>query len=404
MTPLCQPASAVARCVLFASFWSIASSEDSQFSQFFLRENDPAFIYCWKQGHSRDDCCGHGASAAAAALCFDSIYTWRECCGADGWARLFPTAQPEAPSWGLPPTWVSGSKNGLADKELLRKRHPSFSRAQREWEVEMQNSSKVLSRTIFGINLRFFMFKRSDSDFEESLQELQDDEYRLLNVGPPSATGAEDSSPLVVDIGASIGILAVLLARLWPTTRVVAVEAAPANYRYLLWNLRVNGVADRVWPMNVAIGGAPLAARSFYYSPTYPRTSQATMLGSSAPDDEVQDAQKPENGDDSWRGGWVDWQARFEVEQLTFAELLGSLDLRGVLHYLKVDCEGCEWDIFAPPSWPRLRHRARHIAVELHRWALDDSGASRQLEASVREELCTHELRNGPDFYMCSTT
>merc|ERR1712060_370445 len=118
-------------------------------------------------------------------------------------------------------------------------------------------------------------------------------------------------------------MFAILIAKLWAGARVIAVEAAPANYRYLLWNLRVNGVLDSVWPVNAAMGATAAAARVFHYSPTYPRTSQACGEGCGL-----------DVPDESWRGGWIDWQARFEVEQLTLPELLAAFDMRDRVHLL----------------------------------------------------------------------
>eukprot|EP00439_Symbiodinium_sp_Y106_P041249 s655_g5.t1 len=64
-----------------------------------------------------------------------------------------------------------------------------------------------------------------------------------------------------------------------------------------------------------------------------------------------------------------------EVEVLGFG--LTTID------FLKVDCEGCEWDVFAPRIWERVRRRIRHVATELHLWALPDKAAE-GLESDVR--------------------
>jgi tRNA wybutosine-synthesizing protein 2 len=50
----------------------------------------------------------------------------------------------------------------------------------------------------------------------------------------------------VVDLFAGIGYFAIPAARSGPATRVLAVEKNPVAYRYLLANIRANGVEDRV--------------------------------------------------------------------------------------------------------------------------------------------------------------
>mmetsp|Transcript_106191 Transcript_106191/g.310415 ORF Transcript_106191/g.310415 Transcript_106191/m.310415 type:complete len:250 (-) Transcript_106191:84-833(-) len=248
----------------------------------------------------------------------------------------------------------------------------------------MANASVLLSEEIFGQHLRLFAFKRSGPALDAVFRELRDDHYRLKRVEVPD----RGESAVVLDVGASIGVVAVLLAMLWEGVRVVAIEPAPANFRYLLWNIRLNGLASRIWPLNVAVGAASSPGRSFFYSPTYPTWSQACS----------EDC-RPDAGDDVWRGGWTDWQVRFEVEVLTLAEVLAALRL-GDVHLLKVDCEGCEWEVFAPTPWGRLRHRVRHVATELHRWALP-AGAEPGLEAAVERAVCAQ--RRQTENLLCST-
>jgi len=341
----------------------------------------------------KSQCCERGrvgAAKAAAASCFDSIYTRRECCGG-GWARLFPVASAEPPAWEDGAHWNRAARGHNADhsgegRPPLLRRHPAFSHAQHEWEIDIANASTMLSEVVLGQHLRLYTFKRAGPAFDKVLGEMRDDLYRLRHV----ATPPPGERPLVVDVGASVGVVAVLLAKLWGA-RVVAVEPAPANFRYLLWNLKVNGVAEFVWPVNVALGTSASASQAFFYSPTYPTWSQVCDRESAV-----------EPGDDSWRGGWTDWQVRFDAEAATLAELLAALGVAGDVHLLKVDCEGCEWGMFAEPAWGRLRHRVRHVAAELHRWALEDSSSEIEgLVGSVRQAVCVHEERR--ENSLCTT-
>lgn len=343
--------------------WLIASC----FSSVARVESREAHVFCWENGHSKEDCCKIGASA-----CFDSIYTRSECCDGTGWAKLYPKAEPVDVDWEAAREWGRATHTGRTRVAARTGRyyHPSLSRSQLSWEHEMANSSVLLSETVLGHRIDLHIFKRSGPSFGTVFRELQDDVYRL-KYATPSYTDRQ----AVIDIGASVGVVAVLLCKLWPGLRIVAVEPAPSNFRYLLWNIRENDAVDCVWPLNLAVSGAPAAAQSFFYSPTYPTWSQSDGSGLS-------------ESDESWRGGWTDWQIRFDVQVVTLAEIVAGLDL-GDVHLLKVDCEGCEWTVFAVPQWFRLRHRVHHVTTELHYWAAGNS--SDHLIEGIKAELCLHE-------------
>lgn len=256
------------------------------------------------------------------------------------------------------------------------------------------DATREIAVEVLGQKLRFKAFKRSIPALDKVLGELNEDLYRLQHLSQEPG----DEALLALDIGASVGVVSVLMCKLWANSRVVAVEPAPANFRYLLWNLRVNNATGCVWPINVAVGSSPSAAQSFFYSPTYPTWSQACT------------ADCPSSAsEDTWRGGWTDWQVHFEAEVVTVAELLAALGLGQHIHLLKVDCEGCEWGIFAPHLWQRLAHRVRNVRSELHHWALPGYEEERpsppdslKLEAQVQQLLCRHKLER--ENTLCSTS
>lgn len=328
-------------------------------------------VSCWETGHSRESCCDKPSS------CFDSIYTRKECCST-GFARLFPTADAVEVDWEDGSRWAA-FEAGYDPTGA----HPSFSSTQRAWEASISNASIRMSQEVLGHHLEFMAFKRSGPALGKVLEELSEDLYRLGHV---ELLKNQAPSAVAVDVGASIGLVSVLLCKLWAGARVVAMEPAPPNFRYLLWNLRINHVTDCVWPLNVAAGASPSPERHFFYSPTYPTWSQYCQ-------EDCQD------DDDSWRGGYTDWQLRFSAPVVSLAEVVWALGFNRI-DFLKVDCEGCEWEIFAPHAWERLRHRIRYVATELHQWALP-TDAERGLEASVRGFVCRHEVVR--ENFLCST-
>ena len=68
------------------------------------------------------------------------------------------------------------------------------------------------------------------------------DPYALKSLG---LNGKLQPSPIFVDVGANLGLVSISLAKQWPSARILALEPAPATFRYLLWNLKENHVASQ---------------------------------------------------------------------------------------------------------------------------------------------------------------
>ena len=58
---------------------------------------------------------------------------------------------------------------------------------------------------------------------------------------------------VVIDIGANIGDFAVVIAKLCKINKVIAIEPEPDAFRYLLENVRINGLKDIILPFNFAV-------------------------------------------------------------------------------------------------------------------------------------------------------
>ena len=70
------------------------------------------------------------------------------------------------------------------------------------------------------------------------------DEYGILRdyQGPHSMR----SGDVIMDVGANVGAVTVLLAKLYPTALIYAIEANPLTYFYARRNVRANGVGASV--------------------------------------------------------------------------------------------------------------------------------------------------------------
>mmetsp|Transcript_79084 Transcript_79084/g.229688 ORF Transcript_79084/g.229688 Transcript_79084/m.229688 type:complete len:369 (+) Transcript_79084:62-1168(+) len=322
---------------------------------------------CWERGFSKERCCGREGPVDPTDLtCFDAVFTREQCCSVREYARYYPEAEAEPPSWEEAFRWATGGYDEASVAGALPLGHPAAKLTQRRWEASMANVSEETHLATMNRRLRFKSFVRSAPYI---LHELEDDVYRFKQLRRPAPGQRE----YVVDIGANLGYTAILLAAIWgPDVRIIAIEPVPANFRYLTWNIRLNGLASRIWPLNLAVGGTSMAATPFFYHPTDPISSiAASKVHCSSFAHQACSATSQD-------------QVRFDIPVVTLAEILASLGL-GIVHFLKVDCEGCEWELFDPVTWSRLRHRISNVATELHPFALP--GTRPEEEAALRDAI-----------------
>lgn len=201
--------------------------------------------------------------------------------------------------------------------------------------------ASALRYSVDGLRFSFprdcaFVFARPD--FERGTRRL------LAELLEPGMT--------VVDVGANVGFLSVLMARaVGPAGRLFAIEPAPGNVRFLRHNLAANGFAEAT-VLPVACGAAR-HTRTLYLR------KHSTLHSLHAGPDEAPEGE-------------------VEVEERPLDELIpGAVDL------VKVDTEGAELEVLegmirlladSPGirlvlEWnpPGLR-RAGHQAIELPRW------------------------------------
>jgi FkbM family methyltransferase len=60
----------------------------------------------------------------------------------------------------------------------------------------------------------------------------------------------------VCDVGSHIGLFTLRISKIAPSSRIIAVEPNPVNYKLLLRNISINGIGGRVLALNVAAGRA----------------------------------------------------------------------------------------------------------------------------------------------------
>jgi FkbM family methyltransferase len=140
---------------------------------------------------------------------------------------------------------------------------------------------------------------------------------------------------IVVDVGSFIGISPIYFAL--QGAKVLAYEVLPVHYYFSLLNLRANSLMDRVIVHNAGIGGinrritVPLKYHNYSYS-IYKSTSK----------------------NDDFK----------HIDVITIDDIIERNDIDKI-HLLKMDCEGCEYEIFESINANTLQ-KINELIMEFH--------------------------------------
>ena len=139
---------------------------------------------------------------------------------------------------------------------------------------------------------------------------------------------------VVIDIGANIGDSPVYFV-LKGAERVIAIEPFPYTYRLLKNNITINGASEKVTTLNVAIGGK---TGMMNISPFL--TNTVGTLATNTHDG-------------------------VQIKTLTVNDLLEDLNLNLNDIILKMDCEGCEYEVLPTISKSNF-NKINEIFIEYH--------------------------------------
>ncbi len=147
---------------------------------------------------------------------------------------------------------------------------------------------------------------------------------------------------VVIDVGAHIGAVSVVVATLNPQARIYAYEPSSSNYAMLLANLAANGVHNVV-PVQAAVSGTA-GTLELVWSPLQTAGASASL-------------------DAAGRQALVDqgW-SRETVPCVTLDDVFATHGIDRCA-FLKLDCEGAEWEI---ARQARALERVDAMALELH--------------------------------------
>ena len=171
----------------------------------------------------------------------------------------------------------------------------------------------------------------------------------------------------VIDVGANVGYFSLYVFARFPGSRVIAFEPIESNFRLLEANRERNAKQD--WT---------LVQQAVY-------SSSGPLVLTMAPEDEfTTDATIFDNA----RGN-----QEISVDAVTLEDILKS-NVPGVVDYLKLDCEGAEYDVlYGCP--PELFERIGTIVVETHPGRAENQNKA-ALERYLTSVGYTTKTDNGP--------
>lgn len=173
---------------------------------------------------------------------------------------------------------------------------------------------------------------------------------------------------VVIDVGASIGDSSIKFVKSGAKL-VVAVEPDPERYGLLVYNVRANGLQDRVLTINKALS-SQAGTRRFHVSQRHPEVNSldnplVASLG-------------------------IAFDREIDVETITLEDILNNVRADHV--FLKMDCEGCEYEV--------LQQLSARAALAIDEVVLEYHGGTRNLPEIFRERGFSVYQRGGYNGYI----
>ena len=182
---------------------------------------------------------------------------------------------------------------------------------------------------------------------------------------------------VVVDVGAHIGGVSIVLATLHPRIRIIAFEPASSNFAMLTENLKANGIKNVT-----AVRQAVMGERGSLTLTWAAHATAGSTVGLSEQSRKAREA-----------GGW----SSETVDCVTLDDVFDTHRIDRC-SWLKLDCEYAEWGIVAKTG---VLDRVDRLALELH---LPASRQSEGHEALTHEFISTvHRVQRPPTMQVAST-
>ncbi len=95
------------------------------------------------------------------------------------------------------------------------------------------------------------------------IQEIFSDNYKIFERGL-----SFQPNDVILDIGANEGIFSILMAKLFPSTRIISLEPVQKTFLTMIRNIGINSVTN-VFPYNIGVGGKSNKSEIIYCDKIY---------------------------------------------------------------------------------------------------------------------------------------
>ena len=234
--------------------------------------------------------------------------------------------------------------------------------------------------TTFGGRVLQFVSHKSDDSISRFIPEvIADDGYAASRMERLYA-------PFIVDIGANLGSFSILAHVMNPTATIISLEPNPMTYLFFRWNLILNCVPF-VDDLKTADGARNRGVMPILAAATIDGRSVSVEYNVYKSENAITSASS-ENG--ILPKYSLNSPGEFTRKTIVSFSVNKFLDRNKVGHitFLKLDCEGCEYEVF-PPLTPFLS-RETYFAGELHPCKNGHSCAySKEAINKVKQDICS---------------
>ncbi len=193
----------------------------------------------------------------------------------------------------------------------------------------MENTKHKIE--IDGFELLFNDLSTSETMIHMKEQVFDQDEYGLNQIN-------FQSGDVVIDIGANVGCVSILLAKKYPNIKIYAYEAHPINYQNLLENIKLNNITNII-PNNLVVSNTDNNTVKITLNPH--NTGSSSIFKTNEFDKNT-----------------------YDVKTISLDTIINSNNIKNI-KLLKIDCEGCEFNILEN-STEIHNIEIENIAAEIH--------------------------------------